>query len=179
MKPTPAAETPDAKKSEFDIGDVVAYKPGSGVLRCGRSSYVDAVVVGNSPFVLCSKDAKMIWSATVAPENFVKVGRAVFIHIRKIRKRLQEETRYGFDYLKEFNAAFPPPAEADKIRYNSPERMVSVPADLLEKLVHAARLLSWDPPADAASVLLLEGYSEQQLEAPDLVLRGSKIPAGS
>lgn len=179
MKPTPAAETPDVKKNEFNIGDVVAYKPGIGVLQCGHRSYTDAVVVSARPFVLCSKDAQMVWSATVAPKDFVKTGRAGFIHIRRIRERLQEEERCGFGYLAGFNAAFPPQADTGKLRYNSPERMVAVPADLLEKLVHAARLVSWDPPADAASLLLLDGYPEQQMEAPDLVLRGSKISAGS
>jgi hypothetical protein len=180
MKPTTAATSDLTKKSEFKIGDMVAYKPGNRmVLRCGSGTYDEAVVISEEPFVLCSKSGDMIWSATVTPEDFVKTGEALFIHIKKIRARLKSDESYGPAHLSGFEAVFPPPPEPDKIPYNSPERMIPVPANLLEKLSHAAFTLDWEKETDAARALLFEGYTKEDApETPPVrVAESPSVPA--
>lgn len=60
----------------FEVGDMVTYKPGAGVLCCGSGTYDRAMVVSTDPFVLVSPSGDMLWSATVDPADFEHVGLA-------------------------------------------------------------------------------------------------------
>lgn len=78
--PTCGAEVDDAQAEElanvrFSRGDEVARIDGSH-LRSGASAYTTAYVLNVWPFVLVSEESDMVWSCTVHPAEFRKVGEA-------------------------------------------------------------------------------------------------------
>jgi hypothetical protein len=81
--------------TEFDVGDYVNYKPGRGTLCCGGGSYGRAVVASMEPFILVSEGGDMLWSATVEPENFERVGEAKRKALLAVLDRFKRELYPG------------------------------------------------------------------------------------
>lgn len=74
---------------DFQPGDIVRYRDGTGYhLRSGASAYEAAVVVNSEPLVLVSEHADMRWEHTVAPQHLERVGRASESLLRLCRTRL-------------------------------------------------------------------------------------------
>lgn len=61
----------------FKYGDIVTPKSESSFfLRSGCSWYKYAIVLETEPFALVSEESDMLWTATIKPEYFTKIGTA-------------------------------------------------------------------------------------------------------
>lgn len=69
-----------SSKTPIAPGLLVNYKPEllkqGHCLHCATSRYPYAVVVSVAPFILCSEEGDMLWTATIKAEDFAVVGEA-------------------------------------------------------------------------------------------------------
>lgn len=74
---------------EPKVGDLVKPNKQSGyILASGSGTYDEAVVVSESPFILTSVDADMMWSSTIKKEYFDVIGTVNADILAHCKKRL-------------------------------------------------------------------------------------------
>jgi hypothetical protein len=83
-----AEADPSAAAIRFTVGDIVESVSFDWVLHSGSGRYADAVVVSVAPFALASREADMLWTATVEPKGFRVVVSADAETIERTARRM-------------------------------------------------------------------------------------------